>query len=48
MVFHVGKSFANMALVVYVMPNEAGPRRAGFVTGKRIGNAVVRNRVKDA
>jgi ribonuclease P protein component len=35
-------------LVLYAAPRDGadGPSRSGFVVGRRIGNAVVRNRVK--
>lgn len=31
---------------MYVLPNPAQKRRVGFAAGKRLGGAVVRNRVK--
>jgi ribonuclease P protein component len=45
-VYRKGKSFADKALVLYVVPNATGKRRVGVAAGKRLGNAVVRNRVK--
>lgn len=45
-VYKLGKSYANRLLVLYVKPNCEGLRRAGFVTGKRLGGAVVRNRAR--
>lgn len=45
-VYRVGKSFANKQLVLYILPNNTGERRIGFAAGKRLGKAVVRNRVK--
>ena len=33
-------------MVVYVLPNKSANRRIGFAAGKRLGSAVVRNRVK--
>ncbi|MDU2065479.1 MAG: ribonuclease P protein component [Sporomusaceae bacterium] len=45
-VYRCGKSVANRFAVLYVMKNSSVDRRAGFVTGKRLGGAVVRNRVK--
>jgi len=33
-------------MVLYVLPKGQGCRKAGFAAGKRLGNAVVRNRVK--
>ena len=41
-----GRSVANGLLVMRVLPNGLDRSRFCFVTGKRIGNAVVRNRVK--
>ena len=31
---------------MYVRPNRGGPSRFGFSVGKKVGNAVARNRVK--
>lgn len=48
-VYRHGKSWANRLVVLYVLPQpkkSADQRRAGFVTGKKIGGAVVRNRAK--
>ncbi len=39
-----GKSFASGALVTYVVKNRVGYCRYGITTGKKIGNAVERNR----
>ena len=33
------------AMVLYVLPRE-GPSRAGFVSGRRVGGAVLRNRAR--
>ncbi len=42
-----GKSFSEPALVTYVLNNNhAGVCRIGITTGKKIGNAVVRNRCR--
>lgn len=44
-----GKSYANPALVTYVMKNRAGichNSRMGITTSKKIGNAVKRNRAR--
>ncbi len=41
-----GRSAANGLLVIRVLPNELDRSRFCFVAGKRVGNAVVRNRVK--
>ena len=41
-----GKSFANHALVLLVMNDERFGGKVGFAAGKKLGGAVVRNRVK--
>ncbi|MBR2733727.1 MAG: ribonuclease P protein component [Selenomonadaceae bacterium] len=42
-----GKSFANHALVIVVVSgDERYNGKVGFAAGKRLGNAVIRNRVK--
>lgn len=41
-----GSSSANRLLVIRFVPNGVGQSRFGFVVSKRIGGAVVRNRVK--
>lgn len=45
-VYRTGKSYANRMMVVYVLPQAGSERRIGFAAGKRLGKAVVRNRVK--
>lgn len=45
-VYRAGKSYANRQLVLYVLPGTGAARRVGFAAGKRLGPAVVRNRVK--
>ncbi len=45
-VYRSGKSYANRQIVLYVLPQHGRERRVGFAAGKRLGNAVVRNRVK--
>ncbi|MDR3560965.1 MAG: ribonuclease P protein component [Negativicutes bacterium] len=45
-VYRLGKSYANKRLVLYILANKGGQRRVGFAAGKRLGNAVIRNRVK--
>lgn len=46
-IFKTGRSFANRQLVIYyVLAPKQTFFRAGISVGKRIGNAVVRNRIK--
>ena len=41
-----GKSFANKYLVMYVKENDWGKNRIGISVSKKVGNSVVRHRVK--
>lgn len=45
-VYRRGKSYANKYLVIYVLANNQNFNRFGFSVGKRIGNAVRRNRIR--
>ncbi|CAH2215340.1 ribonuclease P protein component [Tepidibacter aestuarii] len=45
-VYKTGKSFANRLLVMYVVKNNLDINRVGFSVSKKIGKAVVRNKVK--
>ncbi|MDU4961315.1 MAG: ribonuclease P protein component [Sporomusaceae bacterium] len=45
-VYKGGKSVSNRLLVLYMLPNYSTGGKIGFAAGKRLGNAVVRNRVK--
>lgn len=45
-VFRRGKSFATPRLVLYYCDNRQASFRVGFSISKKVGNAVVRNRVK--
>ncbi len=45
-VFDQGRSWANQLLVLRSLPNHLEHNRYGFVTSKRVGKAVVRNRVR--
>ena len=45
LVYRRGKSYVNRRVVLYVLPRSPKqPTRIGFVTGKKIGCAVERNR----
>ncbi|RLC68584.1 MAG: ribonuclease P protein component [Chloroflexi bacterium] len=41
-----GRSWSNDLVVLRVLPNDLGSSRYGFAVGRRLGGAVVRNRVK--
>ena len=45
-VFHQGRTWANDLLVLRSLPNQLDHNRYGFVISKRLGHAVVRNRVR--
>ena len=45
-VYRHGRSFLNRLVVVYVLPRPLQQTRVGFVTGKKIGCAVERNRCR--
>jgi ribonuclease P protein component len=45
-VFSEGRALANSFVVLRAVPNSIGVNRYGIVAGRRLGNAVVRNRVK--
>ena len=41
-----GESWSDRLLVLLVRPNNLGLSRFGFSVGRRVGNAVVRNKIK--
>lgn len=41
-----GKSYANRYLVMYRMENQSSGNRIGISVSKRVGNSVVRHRIK--
>ena len=41
-----GRSFANKYLVMYVKENDLGFNRIGISVSKKVGNSVIRHRVK--
>jgi ribonuclease P protein component len=45
-VFRRGRTWSNDLLVLRTLPNDCDHNRFGFVTSKRLGKAVVRNRVR--
>lgn len=45
-VYENGVSFANRNLVMYVLPNHLTDNRIGISVSKKVGNSVVRHRVK--
>lgn len=45
-VYAKGRSFATKILVMYYKPNRQGYNRIGFSISKKVGKAVVRNRVR--
>ena len=46
LVYDEGKSWASKEVVVRALANGLGSSQFGFVVSRRVGNAVVRNRVK--
>lgn len=45
-VYEGGRYFAHPLLVLYVLPRTEQSSRLGFSVGKKVGNAVIRNRVR--
>lgn len=45
-VYQQGKSFANKYLVIYIMKNNLDESRVGVSVSKKVGKAVIRNKVK--
>ncbi|MBQ7476934.1 MAG: ribonuclease P protein component [Selenomonadaceae bacterium] len=45
-VYSKGKSYVNKNLVIHVLHDERYNGKVGFAAGKKLGSAVVRNRVK--
>ena len=45
-IFQYGTSFANRKFVVYQLENQQNHFRVGLSVSKKLGNAVVRNRIK--
>lgn len=45
-VYREGKSYANRYLVMYILENGTSSNRIGISVSKKVGNSVVRHRVK--
>lgn len=45
-VYKKGKSYANKYLVMYILKNNTEENRLGISVSKKVGNSVVRHRVK--
>ena len=45
-VFNEGVSSSSSSLVIYSKPNELGFSRLGLAVSRKIGNAVIRNRIR--
>ncbi len=45
-VYKNGKSYANRLLVMYIKENGTGSNRLGISVSKKVGNSVVRHRLK--
>lgn len=45
-VYTKGKSMANKLLIIYINKNNLNDVRVGFTVSKKVGNSVVRSRVK--
>ncbi len=45
-VYREGKSYANRFLVMYLLENGTGFNRIGISVSKKVGNSVIRHRVK--
>ena len=45
-IYRTGKSYANKYLVMYLLENGMGENRLGISVSKKVGNSVVRHRVK--
>jgi len=45
-IYHTAKSYANRYLVMYVKENDCQWNRIGISVSKKVGNSVVRHRIK--
>lgn len=46
LVYKNGNSYANRYLVMYVMDNQSEKNRIGISVSKKVGNSVIRHRIK--
>jgi ribonuclease P protein component len=46
LVYAEGRSWAGREIIARTLPNKLNSSRFGFVVSRRVGNAVVRNRIK--
>lgn len=44
-VYHNGRSYANLYLIMYVLKNDGLKNRIGISVSKKVGNSVVRHRI---
>lgn len=44
-VYHNGKSYANMYLIMYILKNETEKNKIGISVSKKVGNSVIRHRI---
>ncbi|RBP36693.1 ribonuclease P protein component [Garciella nitratireducens] len=45
-IYREGKSYVNGLLVIYYLPNQKNYNKLGLSVSKKVGNSVIRNRVK--
>ena len=45
-IYDYGVSYANKYLVMFVMPNQSEINRVGISVSKKVGNSVIRHRIK--
>ena len=45
-VYNKGRSYVNHMMIIHVINSDSVKGKVGFAVGKKIGNAVVRNRIK--
>ncbi len=45
-IYKNGKKVPGRYIIVYILKNDLGYNRYGLVTSKKVGNAVIRNKVK--